>query len=93
MTFIVTSHLILLTISKKTNLGKENEQIESKESTSELSDALIDITAIFNKHNHGTFYFGVKNNGDVCGMQVGESTIRDISRKVFEKIKPLHSFH
>ena len=70
------------------NLGKENEQIEFKESTSELSDALIDITAILNKHNCGTLYFGVKNNGDVCGMQVGDSTIRDISRKVFEKIKP-----
>ena len=47
------------------NLGKENEQIEFKESTSELSDALIDITAILNKHNCGTLYFGVKNNGDV----------------------------
>ena len=70
------------------NLGKENEQIEFKESTSELSDALIDITAMLNKHNCGTLYFGVKNNGDVCGMQVGDSTIRDISRKVFEKIKP-----
>ena len=49
----------------KMNLGKENEQIEFKESTSELSDALIDITAILNKHNCGTLYFGVKNNGDV----------------------------
>lgn len=47
------------------NLGKENEQIEFKESTSELSDALIDITAILNKHNCETLYFGVKNNGDV----------------------------
>lgn len=70
------------------NLGKENEQIEFKESTSELSDALIDITAILNKHNCGTLYFGLKYNGDVCGMQVGDSTIRDIFRKVFEKIKP-----
>ena len=47
------------------NLGKENEQIKFKESTSELSDALIDITAILNKHNCGALYFGVKNNGDV----------------------------
>lgn len=47
------------------NLRKENEQIEFKESTSELSDALIDITAILNKHNCETLYFGVKNNGDV----------------------------
>lgn len=70
------------------NYGKESEQIEFKESTSELSEALIDITAILNKHKNGTLYFGVKNNGDVCGMQIGEATIRDISRKVFEKIKP-----
>ena len=39
------------------NLGKENEQIEFKESASELYDALIDITAILNKHNCGTLYF------------------------------------
>ena len=32
------------------NLGKENEQIKFKESTSELSDALIDLNcAIFTK--------------------------------------------
>ncbi len=70
------------------NLGKESEQIEFKQSTSELEEALIDIVAILNKHSSGTLYFGVKNNGDVCGMQIGESTARDVSRRIYEKIKP-----
>ena len=70
------------------NLGKENETLEFKESTSELSEALIDITAILNKHGHGELYFGVKDNGDVLGMQIGKETKRDISRKIYEKIKP-----
>lgn len=73
---------------ERINLGSESEIKEFKVSTSELEDALIDITAILNKHGHGELYFGVKNNGDVVGMQIGEQTLRDISRKIYEKIKP-----
>ena len=70
------------------NLGRENEVLEFKETTRELTEAIIDIVAILNKHNRGTLYFGVKNNGDVLGFQIGDSTERDISRKIFERIKP-----
>ena len=70
------------------NLGNETEIKEFKETTSELEEALIDITAILNKHGHGELYFGVKDNGDIKGMQIGKETKRDISRKIYEKIKP-----
>ena len=70
------------------NFGTENEFVEFKKSTSEIKEAIIDITAILNKHGKGTIYFGVKNNGEVCGMNVSESTTRDISRKIYEQIKP-----
>ena len=70
------------------NLGRENEVLEFKETTRELTEAIIDIVAILNKHNRGTLYFGVKNNGDVLGFQIGDSTERNISRKIFERIKP-----
>ena len=70
------------------NLGIENEYVEYKKTTSELNEAIIDITAMLNKHGKGTLYFGVKNNGDVCGMDISESTTRDISRKIYEQVKP-----
>lgn len=70
------------------NLGKENEQLEFKESTSEINEALIDICAILNKHQKGILYFGVKDNGEIKGFDIGKETIRDIERKIEEKIKP-----
>ena len=36
----------------------------------------------------GTIYFGVKQNGDVIGQDVSESSLRDVSRTVYESIKP-----
>ena len=70
------------------NLGKESELLEFKETTKELGDAVVDIAAMLNKHGRGVLYFGVKNNGEVKGFQIGESTQRDISRKISERIKP-----
>ena len=52
------------------NLGRENEVLEFKETTRELTEAIIDIVAILNKHNRGTLYFGVKNNGDVVVLDL-----------------------
>lgn len=70
------------------NLGRESEYLEFKETTNELDNAIEDISAILNKHGRGILYFGVRNNGDVRGFDIGESTQRDISRKIYEKIKP-----
>ena len=49
------------------NIGKENETIEFKKSTSELKQGINSIIAILNKHGKGILYFWVKDNGDVCG--------------------------
>lgn len=49
------------------NLGPENEVTEYKRSTSELKEGVASIASILNKHGEGELYFGVKNNGDVCG--------------------------
>lgn len=70
------------------NLGKETELLEFKETTKELDDSIIDISAILNKHGRGVLCFGVKNNGDAIGFNIGQDTQRDISRKIFEKLKP-----
>ena len=70
------------------NLGKETETLEFKKTTGEMKGAMISIAAILNKHGVGTLYFGVKPNGDVVGQDVSESSLRDVSRAVYETIKP-----
>lgn len=71
------------------NLGLESEKIEFKKSTSELVEGVISISAMLNKHGEATLYYGVKNNGDVIGqVDLNENTLRDVSRKIAEGIKP-----
>ena len=70
------------------NLGKESETLEFKKTTGELKEAMISISSILNKHGVGTLYFGVKPNGDVVGQDVSESSLRDVSRFVYDSIKP-----
>ena len=67
---------------------KENELIEFKKTTSELNEAMNSISAILNKHRRGTLYFGLKNDGTPFRFQINDSTVRDVSRKIFEAIKP-----
>ncbi len=70
------------------NLGKETETIEFKKSTSELKEGMISISSILNKHGLGTLYFGIKTNGDIIGQNVSESSLRDVSRMIYESVKP-----
>lgn len=70
------------------NLGKETETLEFKKTTGELKEGMISISSILNKHRVGTLYFGVKPNGDALGQDVSESSLRDVSRMVFESVKP-----
>lgn len=70
------------------NLGKETETLEFKKTTGELKAGMISIASILNKHGVGTLYFGVKPNGDVIGQDVFESSLRDVSRAIYETIKP-----
>lgn len=68
--------------------GLESETLEFKKSTSEMKEACISICAILNKHGVGTLYFGIKPDGTVIGQEISEATLRDVSRKIYESIKP-----
>lgn len=70
------------------NLGKETETVEFKKTTNELKEAMKSISSILNKHGVGTIYFGVDRNGEVVGQMISESTLRDVSRAIYESIKP-----
>lgn len=70
------------------NLGIETETLEYKKTTSELNEAINSIVGILNKHNKGTLYFGIKNNGEVIGQQISDKTLREISQAVANYIEP-----
>jgi Predicted transcriptional regulator containing an HTH domain and an uncharacterized domain shared with the mammalian protein Schlafen len=70
------------------NLGKESETIEFKKSTSELKEGVISLSSMLNKTGKAFLYFGVRNDGEVVGQQMGEDTERKISEAISNAIEP-----
>lgn len=68
---------------------RENEYIEFKKSTSELKQGIISIASMLNKNNRGELYFGINNEGDVVGQQIGKDTTKDISVQIKNNIRPI----
>ena len=71
------------------NLGFETEYLEFKESVGQLSRGIESLTAMLNKHGKGKVIFGVKDNGDIIGLEIGNKTITAISQGIANSIKPV----
>ena len=70
------------------NIGYENEITEFKESISQLDKGIKGLTAMLNRSNRGTLYLGVNDQGDVVGMDVGDSTFEKIRNAIRTDVKP-----
>lgn len=70
------------------NLGFETETIEFKKTTGELRESIVSIASMLNKHGYGTVYYGVLDNGEIKGQEIGNRTLRDISQAIANYIKP-----
>ena len=70
------------------NIGFENETTEFKESIAQLDKGVKGLTAMLNRSNKGTVYFGVNDKGEVIGMEVGPSTFEKIRNAIRDDIKP-----
>lgn len=70
------------------NIGHEDETREFKESTVELKDGINSLVAMLNKNSKGEVLFGVRDNGDVIGQDIGKQTLRSISQSVSNLIDP-----
>lgn len=70
------------------NLGSENEYQEFRESLGQLDKGLKSLSAMLNKHGQGAVYFGVDDNGEVCGLTIGKETLMDIRNRIRDKIEP-----
>lgn len=68
---------------------RESETVEFKKSTMQLKEAVISISAMLNKHEKGTVYFGIKDDGSICGQVIGRKTTSDISHEIRNNLKPL----
>ena len=51
-------------------LGSESGTVAFKSDMRQLDKGLISLTAMINRSNHGTVYFGVDDTGYVSGLQV-----------------------
>ena len=68
---------------------EEREVVEFKKSLASLEDSLNSISAMLNKHKHGTIYFGVDDNGKVVGLKdLSNNAKREISKKIRTYIEP-----
>ena len=67
---------------------REDEYTEFKKTTGEVNEAMVSISGILNKHRQGKVYFGLKNDGTPVRFTITDSTLRDVSRKIFESIRP-----
>ncbi len=65
----------------------ESDILEFKKSTSQLDSALKSICAFLNHHG-GVVYFGVNPDGTIVGQDVSDQTLKSISQKIRQKIKP-----
>lgn len=70
------------------NIGMETESAEFKKTTGELREGIISLASMLNKNGKGVLYFGVKNDGEVVGQQIGDRTMREISQGIANAIKP-----
>ncbi len=60
-------------------LGTESGTVEFKRDIRQLDKGLVSLTAMVNRYNRGTVYFGVEDNGNVAGITV--------VRSLFDKIR------
>ena len=74
----------------KLNVHYEDEKQEFKTSLGELDKGIDSLAAMLNKHCKGTIFFGVDNKGEIVGLngQFGEETIKKISSRIQEILKP-----
>ncbi len=70
------------------NIGPEDEYREFKESTAELEEGLIALTAMLNRNGQGVVYFGVRDNGDIIGQKIDDTTLDELNQAVKTQIDP-----
>ncbi len=67
----------------------ESETIELKKSLAQLKEGVISLSAMLNKKNEGVVYFGINDEGRVCGITIGKKTKTEVAHEIRNNLKPL----
>ena len=70
-----------------TNIGRESETVEFNESIAQLDKGIRSLTAMLNRHQHGSLFIGVNNGGEVIGMDIGSRTKETIRSRIRDIVK------
>lgn len=65
----------------------ESEDIEFKESLGELKEIMETIVAFANKSG-GKILVGVRDNGDIVGVEIGRGTLENFANNIINAIEP-----
>lgn len=76
----VTTDRLLESIS-----AGESEILEFKES---FGDKALEAISAFANSRGGTLLIGVKDSGEICGVQIGKKTLEDIANRIQEATDP-----
>lgn len=63
----------------------ESEVVEFKES---FGDAALETIGAFSNTHGGTLLIGVKDSGEISGVQIGKKTLEDIANRIVEATDP-----
>lgn len=63
----------------------ESEILEYKES---FNDEALETIGAFANAKGGTLLLGVRDNGEICGLQVGKKSLEDIANRIQESTDP-----
>lgn len=70
------------------NFGVESENQEFKLSTKEIAKAIESLGAMLNKCGKGKVYFGVRDDGEAVGIDVGKGTLSSIRKRIRDLLLP-----
>ena len=70
------------------NLNRESETAEFKKNIGRLDKEILGPTAMLNKHNAGTVYFGADDHDEVLGMGIGNDTVEKIRSRIDSFVLP-----
>lgn len=70
-------------------MWKETEVLELKKSLSQLREGIISLSSMLNKNKKGEVFFGINDEGKICGLDVGKNTLADITHEIRNNLKPL----
>ena len=67
---------------------RESEKCEFKKSSGEAIDSMKSVCGMLNKYGDGVIYYGIRNDGTLVKNEITDSSLRDISRSIYECIEP-----